>query len=72
MAVDARAIGVNWRRRVRAAAASRGIPFRSPRLRPRRDRRRPSGFAPALTTPPLTIWTLDRETLQAALEDAWP
>lgn len=71
MAADARSIGVSWRLRVRAAAVSRAVRPRSVRSRPRRGRRRPSGFAPAATVPELTVWTLDRETVQAALEHDW-
>lgn len=71
MAVDARAVGVSWRRRIRATTA-RVVPSRSSRSRPRRGRRRPAGFAPAPTVLPPTVWSLDRATVEAALEADWP
>ncbi len=66
MATNARAIGRSWGRQTWTAANDRITPARAVRARRRHGRRRNPD-----TPPELTIWTLDQETLRAALERDW-
>ena len=65
MAADVGVIVRSWQRRMRLAAVSWRAPARSRGTR-RHGRPQLPGSAPALT-----IWTLDRDTVQAALERDW-
>jgi len=71
MAAHSRPGGVIWFRGARAAPARLLAPTRLARPRQPRGFRRQAGYPSPTAVPELTAWTIDRESLQAALQRDW-
>ncbi len=63
--------GASWWRVARAAPARLLTSTRLPPPRQRRGFRRQAGYPSPSSAPELTTWTIDRESLQAALQRDW-
>ena len=70
MAVHARPGGATWWPGARAASARLLTLTRLARPRQRRGRSH-AGYPPPAAIPELTTWTIDRESLEAALQRDW-